>query len=140
MHKPILTLVCLIALSCIVFANDKVKSIKIKDKDMLRKSIVYDKKTPDVFYCPTSKPTGMDKLIVRARPLHKLCEHEGKPLPKDYKSDCYQDADESAYACKEKVRIMMRMHPPGSDEPYNNSRMAHFMDLDKEIQNKMTKQ
>lgn len=60
-----LTLVCLIALSAVSFADEKVKSIKIKDKDMLRKSIVYDKKTPDVFYCPTSKPTGMDKLIVR---------------------------------------------------------------------------
>lgn len=65
MHKHLLTLVCFIVLSGIVSANDKVKSIKIKDKDMLRKSIVYDKKTPDVFYCPTSKPTGMDKLIVR---------------------------------------------------------------------------
>ncbi len=65
MQRPMLTLVCLIALSGIAFAHDKVKSIKIKDKDMLRKSIVYDKKTPDVFYCPTSKPTGMDKLIVR---------------------------------------------------------------------------
>lgn len=42
-----------------------------------------------------------------SRPLHKLCEYEGKPLPKDYKSDCYQDVDESAYACKEKVRIMV---------------------------------
>lgn len=65
MHKPMLTLVFLIALSAVSFADEKVKSIKIKDKDMLRKSIVYDKKTPDVFYCPTSKPSGMDKLIVR---------------------------------------------------------------------------
>lgn len=36
-----------------------------KEKDMMRKSIVYDKKTPNVFYCPISKPTGMDKLIVK---------------------------------------------------------------------------
>lgn len=34
----------------------------------------------------------------------------------------------------------MRQRPPGSDEPYNYTRMAHFMDLDKEIRNKMTKQ
>uniref|UniRef100_A0A6M2DYF0 Putative conserved secreted protein n=1 Tax=Xenopsylla cheopis TaxID=163159 RepID=A0A6M2DYF0_XENCH len=76
--------------------------------DMMRKSIVFDKNTPDVFYCPTHKPTGFDKLIVRSRPLHKLCEFEGKPLPETYKSDCYQDVDETEYACKEKYRIMKR--------------------------------
>lgn len=47
-------------------------------------------------------------ILFSARPLNKLCEFEGKALPKDYKSDCYQDVDESAYACKEKVRIMVR--------------------------------
>lgn len=78
-------------------------------KDMMRKSIVFDKNTPDVFYCPIHKPTGMDKLIVKARPLKKLCEFEGNPLPEDYKSDCYQDVDESNYACKEKYRIMQRL-------------------------------
>ncbi|KAJ8953665.1 hypothetical protein NQ314_007272 [Rhamnusium bicolor] len=76
-------------------------------KDMMRKSIVFDKNTPDVFYCPIHKPTGFDKLIVKARPLKKLCEFEGNPLPEDYKSDCYQDVDESDYACKEKYRIMV---------------------------------
>lgn len=34
-------------------------------KDMMRKSIVFDKNTPDVFYCPIQKPTGFDKLIVK---------------------------------------------------------------------------
>lgn len=34
-------------------------------KDMMRKSIVYDKNTPDVFYCPIQKPSGMEKLIVK---------------------------------------------------------------------------
>lgn len=29
-------------------------------------------------------------------------------LPADYKSDCYNDLDESEYACKEKKRIMVR--------------------------------
>ncbi|BET02457.1 Hypothetical protein NTJ_15275 [Nesidiocoris tenuis] len=84
--------------------------------DMLRKSIVFDKKTPGVFYCPQHKPTGLDKMIVRARPLKKLCEFEGKQPPKDHKPDCYNDIDESEYACKEKSRIMMRLHPPGSDD------------------------
>ncbi|KAK3929062.1 Membrane-bound lytic murein transglycosylase F [Frankliniella fusca] len=108
----------------------------VKSKDMMKKSIVFDKNTPDVFYCPQSKPTGFDKMIVRARPLKKLCEHDGNPLPEDYKSDCYNDVDETSYACKEKYRIMkfmnafanedtsgsekkgrkpMRMHPPGAD-------------------------
>lgn len=50
---------------------------------------------------------GFDKLIVRARPLSKLCEFDGNPLPEDYKSDCYHDVDESDYACKEKTRIMV---------------------------------
>lgn len=26
----------------------------------------------------------------------------------------------------------MRMNPPGSDEPYNGTRMARFVDVDKE--------
>lgn len=39
--------------------------IPIKEKDMMRKSIVFDKKTPDVFYCPMQKPSSMKKLIVR---------------------------------------------------------------------------
>ncbi|KAJ8956401.1 hypothetical protein NQ318_015139 [Aromia moschata] len=101
-------------------------------KDMMRKSIVFDKNTPDVFYCPIHKPTSFDKLIVKARPLKKLCEFEGNPLPEDYKSDCYQDVDESTYACKEKYRIMMRMHPPGSDAAYDGSKMSRFIDVDKE--------
>ncbi|XP_051176175.1 uncharacterized protein LOC127291225 isoform X2 [Leptopilina boulardi] len=76
---------------------------------MLRKSIVYDKKTPDVFYCPQHKPTGKDKMIVKARPLSKLCEFGDKPIPEDYKSDCYNNVDETDFACKEKYRIMKRL-------------------------------
>ncbi|KAK4288507.1 hypothetical protein Pmani_038466 [Petrolisthes manimaculis] len=97
--------------------------------DMMRKSIVFDKATPDVFYCPLDKPTSFEKMYVRSRPLENLCEFDGKGLPEDYKSDCYNDVDESEYACKEKKRIMirrerctnpslrtqMRLHPPGSE-------------------------
>ncbi|XP_050539739.1 uncharacterized protein LOC126904614 isoform X1 [Daktulosphaira vitifoliae] len=90
--------------------------------DMMRKSIVYDKKTPNVFYCPLNKPTGFDKLLVHSRPLKKLCEFDGKPLPEDYKSDCFQDVDETEYACKEKYRIMMRLHPPGSDDKKSSTK------------------
>ncbi|RZC33211.1 uncharacterized protein BDFB_001130 [Asbolus verrucosus] len=102
-------------------------------KDMMRKSIVFDKNTPDVFYCPIHKPTSFDKMIVKARSLKKLCEFEGEPLPDDYKSDCYQDVDESSYACKEKYRIMMRMHPPGAEDEYDGQRLARFIDVDKEF-------
>lgn len=83
--------------------------VSLEAGDMMRKSIVFDKKTPGVFYCPQRKPTGFDKLIVRARPLNKLCEFDGKPIPNDYKSDCYNDIDETEFACKEKARIMKRM-------------------------------
>ncbi|KAK0183191.1 hypothetical protein PV327_001257 [Microctonus hyperodae] len=77
--------------------------------DMMRKSIVFDKNTPDVFYCPQHKPTGFDKMIVKAKPLNKLCQFDGGPIPEDYKSDCYNDVDETEYACKEKYRIMKRL-------------------------------
>lgn len=43
----------------------KEKSVKVNNKDMLRKSIIFDKNTPDVFYCPTQKPIGFDKMIVK---------------------------------------------------------------------------
>lgn len=94
----------LLLLICFFVAS----TFAMKDS-MIRKSIVFDKNTPDVFYCPIQKPSGMDKLIVKARPLKKLCEFEGQTLPEDYKSDCYQDVDESNFACKEKYRIMTRI-------------------------------
>lgn len=83
---------------------------------MIRKSIVFDKKTPGVFYCPLSKPTGFEKLYVHSKPLKKLCEFDGKPLPEDYKSDCWNDVDETEYACTEKKRIMKRFKKSGSSE------------------------
>lgn len=45
--------------------NRKDKSIKINGKDLTRKSIAFDKDTPDVFYCIPEKPTGEDQIIVR---------------------------------------------------------------------------
>lgn len=103
--------------------------------DMMRKSIVFDKKTPGVFYCPLSKPTGFEKLYVHSKPLKKLCEFDGKPLPEDYKSDCWNDVDETEYACKEKYRITMRLSPPGSnltefknyDRPYKKVKAVKKM-------------
>lgn len=102
--------ILLIAISCTSadFSKSKAKSKFYEQtiKDLTRKSIVFDKHTPDVFYCIPSKPAGDEKVIVQARPIHKLCEYEGV-LPKSFKSDCYKDVDESDYACKEKYRIMV---------------------------------
>lgn len=81
--------------------------VAVQCGDIMRKSIVFDKNTPDVFYCPQHKPIGFEKMLVKAQPLRKLCEFEGRPLPEDYKSDCYNDVDETEYACKEKYRIMV---------------------------------
>ncbi|CAG0920207.1 unnamed protein product, partial [Notodromas monacha] len=77
--------------------------------DMMRKSIVFSEETPDVFYCPQEKPTTVDNMFVKARPLDKLCEFHGKRLPRKYRSDCYNDVDESEFACMEKERINRRM-------------------------------
>jgi len=78
------------------------------DEDIIRRSIIYDKKTPDVFYCPLEKPTGMENMLVKAKPLVKLCEYQGQVLPDRYQSDCYGNVDETVWACKEKKRIMKR--------------------------------
>src|SRR2546421_11395930 len=86
--------------------------VSLASSDMMRKSIVFDLKTPKVFFCPQEKPTDLNQMIVQARPLEKLCEFGGKKLPKDYRSDCYNDIDESDYACAEKERILLRINPP----------------------------
>ncbi|XP_017953432.1 uncharacterized protein LOC108648965 isoform X2 [Drosophila navojoa] len=112
MRSNLLAIFVFMALLCGTYATLNEKKI-LKEKDMMRK-IVFDKKTPDVFYCPIQKPSSMNKIIVTARPLHKLCEYEGNPLPAEYKSDCYLDIDETDYACKEKYRIMKRF---AKDEP-----------------------
>ncbi|KAL6445655.1 hypothetical protein ACFW04_000868 [Cataglyphis niger] len=89
--------------------------IAVQCGDIMRKSIVFDKNTPDVFYCPQHKPIGFEKMLVKARPLSRLCQFEGRPIPEDYKSDCYNDVDETEYACKEKYRIMKRFSNPDGD-------------------------
>jgi hypothetical protein len=73
----------------------------------LRKSIVFDLKTPKVFYCPQEKPSDSEKMIVKSRPLDKLCEFQGQPKPKNTPSDCYNDVDETEFACDEKRRFMV---------------------------------
>ncbi|XP_070497000.1 uncharacterized protein [Chironomus tepperi] len=130
-------LVILCILCATTLAKDKLP--KIKDKDMLRKMIIYDKKNPDIFYCPTSNSkhqVSIDKMIVKAHPISKLCEHEGNGVPKDSRHDCYQDVDETDFACKEKYRIMLRKYPT---EYPKGTRLQKFMDYDKEMIQKMIK-
>uniref|UniRef100_A0A6G1S5U9 Uncharacterized protein n=1 Tax=Aceria tosichella TaxID=561515 RepID=A0A6G1S5U9_9ACAR len=76
---------------------------------LMRKSIVFDLKTPKVFYCPQEKPSDSDKMIVKARPLDSLCEYHGQAKPKGAPSDCYNDVDETDFACDEKKRFMIRL-------------------------------
>merc|ERR1719369_2225809 len=46
-------------------------------------------------------------MIVKARPLKALCQHQGRPLPDEIVSDCWNDVDETEFACKEKERMMI---------------------------------
>lgn len=78
-----------------------------KNQNINRKSIVFDIKTPKVFYCPQEKPSDLNKMIVKAKPLESLCEFGGKSKPKDEPSDCYNDVDETEFACEEKKRFMV---------------------------------
>lgn len=75
--KQIQTFVCItILLITVSLVNSEIvkskskgkkfdRTIKINGKDLTRKAIVFDKDTPDVFYCIPNKPTGEDKIIVR---------------------------------------------------------------------------
>lgn len=90
--------------------------------DINRQSIIFYDETPEVFYCPQEKPVSLEGMIVRAKPLKSLCEHDGRGLPEEYKSDCWNDVDETEFACSEKKRILLRLKPPGSDNLINYER------------------
>merc|ERR1719412_2416687 len=62
-------------------------------------------------------------MIVKARPLKALCEHQGRPLPDEILSDCWNDVDETEFACKEKERIMMKLKPPGYENAIDTDRL-----------------
>lgn len=79
-------------------------------KQSLRKeAIVFNPKTPKVFYCPQNKASHSAKVIVRARPLDRLCQFGGMARPKGEPSDCYKDLDESEFACEEKRRFQVSL-------------------------------
>eukprot|EP00092_Neocalanus_flemingeri_P012364 GFUD01013331.1.p1 GENE.GFUD01013331.1~~GFUD01013331.1.p1 ORF type:complete len:138 (+),score=34.89 GFUD01013331.1:113-526(+) len=87
----------------------------VEGGDLNRQSIIFNENTPDVFYCPQSKPISIDRMLVKSKPMKKLCEYEGRGLPDNAKSDCWNDVDETEYACSEKKRIMLRLEPPGHE-------------------------
>merc|ERR1712130_766915 len=51
--------------------------------DLNRQSIIFNENTPDVFYCPQEKPISIDRMLVKSRPMKKLCEHEGRAIQRD---------------------------------------------------------
>lgn len=91
----------------VAFVLVTITQAKQNENQINRKSLVFDLKTPKVFYCPQEKPADPDKMIVKAQPLDKLCEFDGKQKPKNLASDCYNDVDESEFACDEKKRFMV---------------------------------
>ena len=52
------------------------------------------------------KPISIDSMLVKAKPIKKLCEYDGR-LPENVKSDCWNDVDETEYACS--VRFNSRI-------------------------------
>jgi len=74
--------------------------------DINRHSVVYHEETPDVFYCPQEKHVSLQGMIIKAQPIEALCEHEGI-LPVNYQPDCWNDVDETEYACNLKKRILL---------------------------------
>jgi len=91
--------------------------------DINRQSIVFHEETPDVFYCPQDKPVSLEGMIVKARPLKALCQYQGRPLPDEIVSDCWNDVDETEFACKEKARIMLLLKPPGYQNAIDTDRL-----------------
>ena len=43
------------------------------------------------------KPISIDSMLVKAKPIKKLCEYDGR-LPENVKSDCWNDVDETEFA------------------------------------------
>merc|ERR1711915_750060 len=44
-------------------------------------------------------------MLVKSKPMKRLCEYEGRGLPDDAKSDCWNDVDETEYACSVSVEF-----------------------------------
>ena len=52
------------------------------------------------------KPISIDRMLVKSKPMKKLCEYEGRGLPENVKSDCWNDVDETEYACSVSLIIL----------------------------------
>lgn len=115
-------LLLIVSISLVIISLKFAEANSKNKKDVNRKSIVFDIKTPKVFYCPQEKQSDYTKMIVKAKPLDKLCEFEGKGKPKGSPSDCYNDVDETEFACDEKKRFLLRLDPPNDSEPTTTTR------------------
>lgn len=69
-------------------------------------------------------------MIVKAKPLDKLCEFDGKSKPKGSPSDCYNDVDETEFACDEKRRFLLRLDPPSDSEQTTTTTRENIEDPD----------
>lgn len=109
-HNIILGLLLMGTVSMSALANLSLPTndnLELNKKEINRRSIVFDIKTPKVFYCPQEKQLDVSKMLVKARPLENLCQFEGKQKPKDSPTDCFNDVDETSFACDEKRRFLV---------------------------------
>merc|ERR1712116_42456 len=51
--------------------------------DLNRQSIIFNENTPDVFYCPQEKPISIDRMLVKSRPMKKLCDTRAGHFPRE---------------------------------------------------------
>lgn len=113
-------------MACLLVALQSIGKLNAEDKkDASIKSIVFDVKTPNVFYCPQEKQADFDKMIVKARPLDSLCQYGSKPKPKGATSDCYNDIDETKFACIEKKRFLVSLQPSTAMSRQSSSEVSH---------------
>lgn len=108
LSRAVGSLICLTIISSLIIIQ-LVEANSSHKKEVNRKSLVFDVKTPKVFYCPQEKQSDYSKTIVKAKPLEKLCEFDGSPKPKGSPSDCYNDVDETEFACDEKKRFLVSL-------------------------------
>ena len=63
-------------------------------------------------------------MLVKSKPMKKLCEYEGRGLPENVKSDCWNDVDETEYACSVgntitiSIKFFYVHYFPGEEENY----------------------